>query len=123
MVAPLALMGLSLAAKVAGGVADALGGATAAAPKSHGGGAHGRLKKTADDFETMFLEGTFDRLTETGGEDGPLGENGTGGSVYRSMLAKEHAAAIVKSGGVGISGQIYGQLLKLQEGSGGAAGG
>jgi flagellar protein FlgJ len=71
--------------------------------------------KTAQDFEAMFLEQTLDRVFASSGTEGPLGDNGTGGAVYRSMLVKEYAGAIVKSGGVGIASQIYGEMLKLQE--------
>lgn len=106
MVAPLAMLGVSLAAKVAGGVADVLKGGDK--PKD-------AARKTADDFETMFLEQTLDRLTQGGGEEGPLGGGGTGGSIYRSMLSKEYARSITKSGGLGIGDQVYGQLLTMQE--------
>jgi Rod binding domain-containing protein len=71
--------------------------------------------KTAQDFEAMFLEQTLDRVFASSGTEGPLGDNGTGGAVYRSMLVKEYAGSIVKSGGVGIASQIYGEMLKLQE--------
>lgn len=117
MVAPLAMMGLQLASNVVGSVASAVGDALS----SNGTSGNAATRKTSDDFETMFLEQSFDRLTENGGAEGPLGENGTGGSVYRSMLSKQYAASIVKSGGVGISSQIYGQMLKLQEGGNGGA--
>jgi Rod binding domain-containing protein len=70
--------------------------------------------KTATDFESMFLENSLDRLTQSEGTDGPLGENGTGGGVYRSMLTKEYAGQIVKSGGVGIATSIFHEIMKLQ---------
>ena len=73
--------------------------------------------KTAQDFEAMFLEQTLDRVFSSSGTEGPLGDNGTGGAVYRSMLVKEYAGSIVKSGGVGIASQIYNEMLKLQEAS------
>jgi peptidoglycan hydrolase FlgJ len=79
--------------------------------------ADGKARKTSQDFEAMFLEQTLDRMFASAGENGPLGENGTGGSVYRSMLVKEYAGNIVKSGGVGIADQIYRELMRLQEGS------
>lgn len=111
MAGPLALLGgLSAASDILGGLAGALG----ARPKTD------KLRETATEFETVFLEQVLDRLTEGEGADGPLGENGTGGGVYRSMLAKEHAAAIVKSGGVGLAGSVYRQLLQMQEGAAGA---
>jgi flagellar protein FlgJ len=74
-----------------------------------------KAKKTAQEFETMFLEQTLERVFASSGTEGPLGDNGTGGAVYRSMLVKEYAGGIVKSGGVGIASQIHRELLKLQE--------
>ena len=128
MVAPLALLGLSAAGQIAGGVADTISGLFGhASATSASAAATAKAKSTADDFEKMFLENSLDRLTQEGGAEGPLGENGTGGGVYRSMLTKQYAGEIVKSGGVGISSQIYDQLLKLQAvahaGSAGSAGG
>jgi flagellar protein FlgJ len=73
--------------------------------------------KAARDFEAMFLEQTLERVFSSTGTEGPLGDNGTGGAVYRSMLVKEYAGGIVKSGGVGIASQIYREMLKLQEGA------
>ncbi|MEE7502692.1 rod-binding protein [Methylobacterium mesophilicum] len=70
--------------------------------------------KTATEFESMFLENSLDRLTQSEGTDGPLGENGTGGGIYRSMLTKEYAKQIVKSGGVGIADSVFREIMKMQ---------
>lgn len=120
MVAPLAMLGLSIAAKVVDGVAGSIdraltsgGAATGARPGATK--AETRARATAQDFEAMFLEQSLDQVVRTTGDEGPLGENGTGGGVYRSMLVKEYAGQIVKSGGVGVAGHVYRQLLKLQE--------
>ena len=78
-----------------------------------------KAKKTATDFEKMFLENSLDSMTKSEGTDGPLGENGTGGGVYRSMLTKEYAGQIVKSGGVGIADSVFREIMKLQGASGG----
>ncbi|SFG76263.1 rod-binding protein [Methylobacterium gossipiicola] len=94
--------------------AGAVRGATAGTPRTD---AEIRARKASTEFETMFLEQTLDRLTQSEGTDGPLGDNGTGGGIYRSMLAKEYAGQIVKSGGVGISDQVYREMMKMQEGS------
>ncbi|KQP50544.1 rod-binding protein [Methylobacterium sp. Leaf108] len=85
------------------------------------GKAAAKARKTATEFETMFLENTLDKLTASEGTDGPLGENGTGGGVYRSMLTKEYAGQIVKSGGVGIGDQVFREMMRMQEASRGAA--
>lgn len=111
MPAPLAAVAATAAVRLAKGAVT--GVAHALDPKA---AAHAKAKKTGDDFESMFLEQALDRLAASGGENGPLGENGTGGSVYRSMLVKEYAGQMVKTGGVGISSQIYGEIMKLQEG-------
>lgn len=74
-----------------------------------------RARKASNEFETMFLEQTLDRLAASDGTDGPLGDNGTGGAVYRSMLTKEYAGQVVKSGGVGVADQVYREMIKMQE--------
>jgi flagellar protein FlgJ len=114
MVAPLALMAMSAATSVVNGLVNAVSSShnatQTAATKSDE-----KTRKTSDDFEKMFLEKSLDQMTSSDKAEGPLGENGTGGGVYRSMLMKEYAGTIVKSGGVGISDQIYSQMLKIQE--------
>ena len=110
MAAPLAGLALSAAGKLAAGAAGQL--AKALQP---GGQAEAKARKTAQDFESMFLEQTLDRLFASGGAEGPLGDNGMGGEVYRSMLVKEYAGSIARSGGVGIADQVYREILKMQE--------
>ena len=100
---PAANLALGIAGKVASGIADALDPAKA------------KAKKQADDFETMFLEQMTDRLTASDGTEGPLGENGTGGGIWRSQLSQQYAQQIQKSGGVGLSDQILRDLIGLQE--------
>ena len=129
--APLAASLISSAGSALAGAAssslqrtlDAVGG-TDAAGKSAAGkpAANARAKKTAQDFEQMFLEQTMDRVNGSEGSEGPLGENGTGGGIYRSMMNKEYAGAIVRSGGVGISDQVYKQMLAMQEAGAARAG-
>lgn len=74
-----------------------------------------KARKASNEFETMFLEQTLERLTTSEGTDGPLGDNGTGGAVYRSMLTKEYAGQMAKSGGIGIADQVYREMIKMQE--------
>jgi len=103
----LASAGLGLARDAVGTVAKALDPKAAREDKA---------RKTANEFETMFLEHTLDRMFATVGEEGPLGNNGTGGDVYRSMLVKEYAGGIVKSGGIGLGDQIFREIMRMQEG-------
>ncbi len=112
MVAPfaplLASAGAGLAREAVGTVARALD------PKGAG---ESKARKTATEFETMFLEQTLERMFTSLGEEGPLGDNGTGGDVYRSMLVKEYAGTIVKSGGIGLGDQVFREIMRLQESS------
>jgi Rod binding domain-containing protein len=114
MVAPLASFAVSAAMGMAQGAVETI--KNALDPKA------AKTRKTADDFESMFLEQTLDRMFQSVGEDGPLGDNGTGGPVYRSMLVKEYAGNIVKSGGLGIGDQVFREMMRMQEGSGHAGG-
>ena len=121
--APFAVSALTTAGKaLAGSAASALTGATSPAKAADGVKSTGpvdKAKKTADDFETMFLEQSLERLTAGEGTEGPMGENGVGGGVYRSMMSQQYAQSIAKSGGVGVSDQVYGAILKMQEAGGG----
>ena len=106
-----------LAVSTAIGVGKALVNEITSAASGTKAATEAKARKSATEFETMFLEQSLDRLATSDGTDGPLGENGTGGGVYRSMLTKEYAGQIVKSGGVGISDQIYREMMKMQEGA------
>jgi peptidoglycan hydrolase FlgJ len=112
MVAPFAPFIVSAAVGLAKGVIDQVAGVSDA--KS---AAETKARKTAGDFEAMFLEQSLDQVFSSVGQEGPMGENGTGGSVYRSMLVKEYAGNIVKSGGVGIGDQVFREIMRLQEGA------
>ena len=85
MVAPLALMGMSVAADIVGGVADAIGSIGKTASPAQAG--KDKLKKTAQDFESVFLEQTLDRLTASGGQEGPLGTNPNDGDTDNDGLS------------------------------------
>jgi peptidoglycan hydrolase FlgJ len=80
-----------------------------------------KLQKTAQDFETMFLENSFSQMFSGLQGEGPLGASGAGADVYRGMLTQEYAKTVAKSGGVGVADSIYRELLKMQEGRHGGA--
>lgn len=104
---PAANLALGVAGKVAGKVVNGL--AEALDP------AKAKAKKQADDFETMFLEQFTERLfASSEGTEGPLGENGQGGGVWRSQLTQQYAKQIQKAGGIGLSDQIMRDLIGLQ---------
>ena len=54
----------------------------------------------------MFLNSMFSQMTTGIKGEGPFGDTpGTG--VWRSMLTEEYAKAFAKSGGVGISNDVF----------------
>ncbi|WP_439496723.1 rod-binding protein [Bosea sp. (in: a-proteobacteria)] len=112
MTAALALPAARLALNAAGSLIDGIAGALDPAKA--------KAKKQADEFETMFLEQMTDKLFATTENEGPLGENGTGGGVYRSMLTQEYARHLQKAGGIGLSDTIMRDLLQVQEQAGNA---
>ena len=100
---PAAILALGVAGKIASGLAEARDPAKA------------KAKKQADEFETMFLEQMTEKLFASEGTEGPLGENGTGGGIWRSQLTQQYAKQIQKAGGIGLSDQIMRDLINLQE--------
>lgn len=106
---PAASLALDVAGKLVSGLTNALDPAKA------------KAKKQADEFETMFLEQVTDRLFATSEDEGPMGENGTGGGIYRSMMTQQYAKQIQRAGGIGLSDQIMSSLLQVQEQAGAAA--
>lgn len=103
---PAANLALGVAGQVAGKVVDGI--ANALDP------AKAKAKKQADDFETMFLEQMTQHMYTEMGSEGPLGDNGAGGDVWRSQLTQQYAKQIQQSGGIGISDQIMREMLSLQ---------
>ena len=119
MTALLALPAAKLALGVAGQVAGkVVGGLTSALDP-----AKAKAKKQADDFEAMFLEQMTQHMFADAGAEGPLGQNGTGGDVWRTQLTNQYAKQIQKAGGIGVSDQILREMLKVQsQGAEGAKG-
>jgi Rod binding domain-containing protein len=109
---PAAKLALNAAGSLLGGLTNALDPAKA------------KAKKQADDFETMFLEQVTERLfAAPEGSEGPLGENGLGGDIFKSQLTQEYAKQIQRAGGVGLSNTIMRDLLAMQEQAGARAAG
>ncbi|RXT56932.1 hypothetical protein B6S44_00305 [Bosea sp. Tri-44] len=105
LAAPAAKLAIGAAVNLAGGIADALSSQNS------------KAKKTAADFETVFLENFTQTMMSSSGTEGPLGENGVGGDVWRSMLTQEYAKQMQRAGGVGLSDQIMRDLIQVQAGA------
>ncbi|MEN3347292.1 MAG: peptidoglycan hydrolase FlgJ [Bradyrhizobium sp.] len=75
--------------------------------------AQAKAKATATDFESMFLNSMFSQMTTGLKGDGPFGDTvGTG--PWRSMLTDQYAKNFAKSGGVGISNDVFRSLILQQ---------
>jgi peptidoglycan hydrolase FlgJ len=73
---------------------------------------------TAQNFESVFLNSLMAPMFESLEGEGPLGgENGAGADAWRGMLVDEYAKGFADSGGLGLSKDIYRELIRLQEAS------
>ncbi len=106
---PAAKLAIGAAANLASGIASAFDNQKT------------KAKKNADEFETVFLENFTQSVMNSSGTEGPLGENGTGGEIWRSMLGQEYARQLQKAGGVGLSDQILRDLIQVQAKASGTA--
>jgi peptidoglycan hydrolase FlgJ len=71
----------------------------------------------AQNFESVFLNTFMAPSFESLDGEGMLGsDNGAGSDAWRGMLVDEYAKGFAGSGGVGLSKDIYRELMRLQEG-------
>jgi flagellar protein FlgJ len=91
-------------------LADAL---TKVSPK-----AQAKAKATAQDFEAVFLNSMFSQMTNGLKGEGPFG-NTPGTGVWRSMLTEQYSKSFAKAGGVGISKDVFRELILQQAKSAG----
>jgi peptidoglycan hydrolase FlgJ len=80
--------------------------------------AQAKAKTTATDFEAMFINQMFSQMTNGLKGEGPFGDTpGTG--VWRSMLTEQYSKSFAKAGGIGISKDIFRELILQQARQGG----
>jgi Rod binding domain-containing protein len=72
-----------------------------------------KAKTAAQDFESVFLNSMFQQMFSGVNGEGPLG-NTPGTGPWRSMLTDEYAKGISKSGGIGISDDVFRTLIMQQ---------
>ena len=72
-----------------------------------------KTKEKAQDFEAVFLNSMFSQMTAGIKGDGPFG-NTPGTSIWRSMMTEEYSKSFAKAGGIGISSEIYRDLILQQ---------
>ena len=75
--------------------------------------AQAKAKATSQDFEAMFINQMFSQMTNGLKGEGPFGDTpGTG--VWRSMLTEQYSKSFAKAGGIGISKDIFRELILQQ---------
>ena len=69
------------------------------------------IRKTAQEFEALFVGMMLKSMRETAGPDAISG-GGRGEDIYRSLLDQEYATAISANGGIGIAKLMENELLE-----------
>ena len=72
-----------------------------------------KTRAKAQEFEGMFLNSMFSQMTTGVKGEGPFGDT-TGTGVWRSMLTDEYSKSFAKSGGIGISNDVFRSLILQQ---------
>jgi peptidoglycan hydrolase FlgJ len=75
--------------------------------------AQAKTKTTATNFEAMFLNSMFSEMTTGLKGDGPCG-NTPGTGVWRGMLTEQYSKSFAKAGGIGISHEVFRDLILQQ---------
>lgn len=71
-------------------------------------------RKSADEFEAIFLSQILKSMSAGIKTDGPFG-GGHGEDTFKDVLNEEIGKSIAKNGGIGLSDAVYRELLKSQE--------
>lgn len=72
-----------------------------------------KTRAKAQEFEAVFLNSMFSQMTTGIKGDGPFGDT-TGTGAWRSMLTDEYSKNFAKSGGIGISNDVFRTLILQQ---------
>jgi len=71
-------------------------------------------REAAQEFEAFFI-GEFVETMFQGLDEDPLFGGGSGGRMFSSLLHREYAEEMSKSGGIGIADAVTAELLRAQE--------
>jgi peptidoglycan hydrolase FlgJ len=73
----------------------------------------GQIHKTAQNFEASFLTSMLQTMFKSVDTSPPF-SGGEGEDMWKSFLAEAMAKEMAKKGGIGVSGAIEREMLKLQ---------
>jgi Rod binding domain-containing protein len=71
------------------------------------------VKKSAKEFEAVFLNEMLSPMFEGISTDGPFG-GGEGEDTYRSLMIEQYANNISAQGGIGLASSIQSAILAMQ---------
>jgi Rod binding domain-containing protein len=71
------------------------------------------LKRLAGDFESSFISSLLQPMFNTLSTDGPFG-GGQGEAAFKSFLTEAMGKQISKAGGLGLSGALQKEFLRMQ---------
>jgi peptidoglycan hydrolase FlgJ len=71
-------------------------------------------KRTAQEFEGVFLSQFLGQMFDGISADGPFG-GGEGEMMFRSLMLDEYGKQIAAQGGIGLADAVTRELLKTQE--------
>ena len=74
-----------------------------------------KAKAAAQEFEQVFLSNVLTQMFSGLHGEGPLGDEGPGGEVWRSFLTDQYARQITSAGGIGIAAHVMRELVNVQE--------
>lgn len=74
-----------------------------------------KIRETAQAFEATFISQMLKPMFDGLSTDGLFG-GGQAEATWRSFMLDEMAKTTVKAGGIGLSGPIMSEMLKMQEG-------
>lgn len=73
-----------------------------------------QMRETAESFEATFLAQMLKPMFQGLSTEAPFG-GGSAEETWRSFMVDEMAKKVVKSGGIGLSGPVMNEMLKMQE--------
>lgn len=73
------------------------------------------FKKTAQEFESVFISEMLRPMFENLAPSAPFG-GGSGEKIYRDMQIDEYGKAIANAGGIGLADSVMREMIKMQEG-------
>ena len=73
-----------------------------------------QMRKTANDFEAVFIAQMLQPMFQNLGAEEPFG-GGHGEDVWRSMQVQEYGKAITEAGGIGVADAVLREMIKMQE--------